>query len=195
MGIKYQIAEDLQQAMNELAGMLFPHVRTDDVVCLRSHGSTSRGTIARCHALGKAMQMGLGRKGFYLIEVISERFDKMSEEDQIKTMIHELMHIPKSFGGGFIFHNVVNDKNVQIMYEKYVSLKERGNNLGERYGEELVENREPRELEKVESYGLMTSLGGQSASTRVSPGTRTSEEVLPEGKGGNEKKRKKYGWF
>ena len=123
MGIKYQMAEDLQEAVNEIAGMLFPHVRTNDVVCLRSFGSTSRGTIARCHALGKAMQMGLGRKGFYLIEVISERFDKMSDKERIKTLIHELMHIPKSFGGGFIFHNVVNDKNVEQMYERYVCLK------------------------------------------------------------------------
>ena len=110
---------------NEIALMLFPHVKIDDVVCLRSFGSTSRGTIARCHALGKAMQLALGRKGFYLIEVISERFDKMSEDERIKVLIHELMHIPKTFGGGFIHHNVVHEENVERMYEKYVSLKER----------------------------------------------------------------------
>ena len=125
MGIKYQIAEDLQEVANEIAIMLFPHVRLDSVVCLRSFGSTSRGTIARCHALGKAMQLALGRKGFYLIEVISERFDRMTDVDQIKTLIHELMHIPKSFGGGFKFHNVVNDRNVDLMYEQYVNLKEK----------------------------------------------------------------------
>ena len=190
MGIRYEKANDIQKAVNEIAVMLFPHVQLDSVVCLRSHGSTSRGTIARCHALGKAMQMALGRKGFYLIEVISERFDAMSVEDQLKTLIHELMHIPKSFGGGFIFHNVVNDKNVNVMYEQYASLKRE-----ERCDGELVENRESRELEKLESYGLMTSLGGQPAPTGVPSGTRTFEEVLPEGKEGNEKKRKKYSWF
>ena len=125
MAIKYQKAEDLQEQINEISLLLFPHVRLDSVVCLRSFGSTSRGTIARCHALGKAMQIGLDRKGFYLIEVISERFDKMSEMDRIKTLIHELMHIPKSFGGGFKFHNVVNDGSVEVMYERYVSLKRR----------------------------------------------------------------------
>ena len=128
MGIKYQIAEDLQEAVNEIAEMLFPHVRVNDVVCLRSFGSSARGTIARCHALGKAMQLALGRKGFYLIEVISERFDKMSEMDRMKTLIHELMHIPKTFGGGFKFHNVVNDRNVDLMYDKYASLKRRSEN-------------------------------------------------------------------
>ena len=124
MPIKYQIAEDLQEQVNELAFLMFPHVRIDSVVCLRSFGSASRRIIARCHALGKAMQIALGRRGFYLIEVINERFEKLSEIDKIKTLIHELMHIPKSFGGGFKFHNVVNDRNVDIMYEKYVSLKE-----------------------------------------------------------------------
>jgi predicted metallopeptidase len=125
MPIKYQIAEDLQQAMNEIAEMLFPHVRVDDVICLRSHGSRSRGTIARCHALGKAMQLALNRKGFYVIEVISERFDKMSEIEKTKVLIHELMHVPKTFGGGFIHHNIVHEKNVEKMYDKYIDLRGR----------------------------------------------------------------------
>jgi len=121
--IRYQIAEDLQEVMNEIALMLFPHVKLDSVVCLRSFGSSSRGTIARCHALGKAMQLAMGRKGFYVIEAISERFDKLSEANKIKTMIHELMHIPKSFGGGFIHHDFVNEENVEIFYDKYINLK------------------------------------------------------------------------
>lgn len=123
MPIKYEKAEDLQNIINEIATMLFPHVRLDSVVCLRSFGSASRGTIARCHALGKAMQLALGRKGFYIIEVISERFDKMSEEEKIKTLIHELMHIPRSFGGGFKHHDFVCRRNIEIMFERFVKLK------------------------------------------------------------------------
>lgn len=129
MGIKYELAPDLQNIVNELAMMLFPHVRLNSVVCIRSFGSSSRGTIARCHALGKAMQLALERKGFYVIEVISKRFDKMSEVDKIKTLIHELMHIPKSFGGGFLHHNIVHEGNVNRMYEHYINLK-RKDNLG-----------------------------------------------------------------
>ena len=123
MPIKYEKANDLRVQINEIARTLFPHVRLDSVVCLRSFGSTSRGTIARCHAFGKAMQLALGRRGFYVIEVISSRFDKMSEEEKTKTLIHELMHIPKSFGGGFIHHNVVCHRNVENMYERYINLK------------------------------------------------------------------------
>ena len=123
MPIKYELAPDLQKAINEIAVLLFPHVKLDSVVCIRSHGSSSRGTIARCHALGKAMQLALGRKGFYVIEAISKRFDKVSEQDKIKNLIHELMNIPKSFGGGFIHHDVVCEENVEIEYEKYINLK------------------------------------------------------------------------
>lgn len=126
MPMRYELAYDLQEIINEIGLMLFPYVKLDSVVCLRSFGSRSRGTIARCHALGKAMQLALNRKGFYVIEIISERFDKLSNEDKIKTLIHELMHIPKSFGGGFKHHNVVCEKNVEKMYERYVNLKRRG---------------------------------------------------------------------
>ena len=128
MGIRYEIAYDLQKIVNEVAQLLFPYIKLDSIVCLRSFGSTSRGTIARCHALGKAMQIALGRRGFYVIEVISERFDKSSEEDKIKTLIHELMHVPKSFGGGFKYHDYVSEKNVRKEYERYLKFREKKEN-------------------------------------------------------------------
>jgi predicted metallopeptidase len=123
MPIKYELAQDIQKEINEIANLLFPHIKTDSVVCLRSYGSLSRGTIARCHALGKAMQLALGRKGFYVIEIISKRFDKLPKVEQIKTLIHELMHIPKTFGGGFRHHDYVCHQNIELEYQKYMNLK------------------------------------------------------------------------
>ncbi len=121
--IRYELAHDIQRKVNEIALMLFPHIKLNSVICIRSFGSESRGTIARCHALGKAMQLALNRPGFYVIEIISKRFDKLSEEDQLKTLIHELMHIPKSFGGGFRHHDYVCEENIEVEYSKYVNLK------------------------------------------------------------------------
>ncbi len=125
MKIKYHQAPDIQKVAEEIINRLdWNHINVEHVAFLRSTGSKARFTIARCHALGKAMQIGLGRKkGFYLVEVISEKFDKLPVDEQVKVIIHELMHIPKAFGGGFIHHDKVHDKSVEQVYNHYCNLK------------------------------------------------------------------------
>jgi predicted metallopeptidase len=55
----------------------------------------------------------------YTIEVVSEIYDKMPPEDQEKTLVHELMHIPGGFGGGFRPHKgYVERKMVDEVYAK-----------------------------------------------------------------------------
>ena len=121
MGIKYEPAEDIMARLYDIAKKLgMEHVRLSGVYAVRSRGSQSRGTIARCHALSKIWQKCLNIKAVYIIEVIEERFGKMSREEQDKVLIHELMHIPKSFGGGFKHHDVVNERNVNKLYNIYL---------------------------------------------------------------------------
>ena len=121
--MKYESAPDIQKIVEELSVSLFPHIKLDRVKCFRSFGTSSKGTIARCHALGKLMQIAVGVDAVYALEFLSERFDKLNEKDQIKTIIHELMHIPKTFGGGFRQHDFVCEKNVSLHYETYKSKK------------------------------------------------------------------------
>ena len=102
------------------------HVDLNKVACIRSRGSGTRNIIARCHGLSKIMQMAMNTDAYYAIEVISERFDKMSDDDQTKTLIHELMHIPKNFGGGFRQHDFVKRSNVEVLF-KQLKLAERNN--------------------------------------------------------------------
>ena len=117
--MRYDYALDIQKKAEEISRMLFPYVKIERLKCFRSYGTSSRGTIARCHALGKLMQKAMDTKAFYVLEFLSERFDKMNSEDKIKIIIHELMHIPKSFGGGFKHHDFVCDKNVEKYYKEY----------------------------------------------------------------------------
>ncbi len=125
--MKYEKAEDLRERSKKIVTKMgWDHIDINNVGFLRSFGSSSRGTIARCHAMGKAMQLALDRKGFYLLEFISERFDKMSEEDKTRVIIHELMHIPKTFGGGFIHHNKVNDRTVEEAYKEFKKKEDLG---------------------------------------------------------------------
>lgn len=126
MAIKYFPAPDIEKFAKEIVYLLdWKHIKLEHVGFLRSTGSTARGTIARCHALGKAMQLAMQRDtSFYLVEVISERFDKLPREEQIEVMVHELMHIPKTFGGGFVHHDRVSDKAVKNVYNEYCKIRE-----------------------------------------------------------------------
>src|SRR3989338_11521472 len=121
--MKYEDAPDLKKRMDEIVFALgMNHVDVNRVECMRSFGSSSRRTIARCHALGKLMQKAMQTKAFYAIEFL-ERFDKMPKPEQDRVIIHELMHIPNSFGGGFRYHDFVCDKNINKLYDKFADFK------------------------------------------------------------------------
>ncbi len=117
--MKYEFASDIQKVAEEISRLLFPHVRLNQLRCFRSWGTSSRGTIARCHTIGKLMQKAMRVDAFYALEFLSERFDKLDDEEKIKVVIHELMHIPNTFGGGFRHHDHVCDKNIEGCYRSY----------------------------------------------------------------------------
>jgi predicted metallopeptidase len=122
MGIKYYPARDVQKRVEYIVEKLdFKHIDPSRVICVRSAGSTARDVIARCHALGKIWQLALSTKAHYLIEVISEEYEKLPMPEKDKILIHELMHIPHSFGGGFRNHRpYVTTRKVDAMYRKFV---------------------------------------------------------------------------
>jgi predicted metallopeptidase len=116
--MKYSKAPDIDGQVQEIACRLgMPH-DISRVICIRSIGSKSRRTLARCHSLSRAVQTALGIQAHYVIEVISENYDKLPEDEKTKTLIHELMHIPRAFGGGFKGHRVVNRRAVDEMYKR-----------------------------------------------------------------------------
>ena len=120
MPIKYFPASDIKKQVDAIASDLdLFHIVPQFVFCVRSKGSKARRTIARIHGLGKIWQEVLNRPPSYTIEVISEIYDKMSEEEKEKTLIHELLHIPGGFSGGFRPHKgYVERKIVEQLYKK-----------------------------------------------------------------------------
>jgi predicted metallopeptidase len=120
MPIKYYSAPDIKKQVDEIASDLdLYHVVPQFVFCVRSKGSKAKRTIARIHGLGKIWQGVLNLPPSYTIEVISEIYDKMSKEEKEKTLIHELLHIPGGFSGGFRPHKgYVERKIVEQLYKK-----------------------------------------------------------------------------
>ena len=120
MPIKYGEASDVKRLADEIAQTLdFFHIVPQFVFCVRSIGSESKRTIARIHGLGKIWQEVLNLPPTYVIEVISERYDKLCEIEKEKTIIHELLHIPKGFSGGFRPHKgYIDRKTVELLHKK-----------------------------------------------------------------------------
>jgi predicted metallopeptidase len=113
MPIEYSQAPDVKKLADEIVENLgLYHVVPQFVHCVRSQGSVSRRTIARIHGFGKIWQETLHLPASYVIEVISERYDKLSEEGKEKTIIHELLHIPAGFAGGFRPHKGYIDREI-----------------------------------------------------------------------------------
>ena len=120
-------APDVKRLVDEIVDSLdLFHIVPQFVYCYRSKGSKSKRTIARIHGLGRIWQEALKKPPAYIIEVISERYDKLSDEEKEKTLIHELLHIPKVFSGGFRPHKgYINRKRIKTLHE--VLLKRRSN--------------------------------------------------------------------
>jgi predicted metallopeptidase len=120
MVVKYYPAQDLEETVaGIITDLNMSHIRVKNVKCCRSTGSKAKRTLARIHALPRVWQETLNIQPHYLIEVLSERFDKLGEEDKLKTLIHELLHIPATFGGGFRHHGrLVNRRKVEELYKQ-----------------------------------------------------------------------------
>lgn len=115
----------LKEQIDEIIEKLnFNHIKADQVKVFKSNGSTSRAR-ARIYAMPRIWQKALEIKPHYCIEFISENFDHLSESDKLKVMIHELMHIPKTFSGALTPHRgkgrraQVTSRMVNRLFKKY----------------------------------------------------------------------------
>lgn len=116
------VAKRLRKIVKELD---LSHIKAESVSCFRSTGSTSRA-IARIWSFPKIWQQALNLPPHYIIEVVSERFDKLDEYEKHKVLIHELMHIPKNFSGALLCHKTrwsrINNKTVEQLFKKFIKL-------------------------------------------------------------------------
>lgn len=104
--VKYRRSWELEARAKKFVDALgLVHVKKDRIRCVRSVGTRAKYTVARVHAFPKVWQTALGFEPHYVIEFLSENFDKLSQREQDEILLHELAHIPKTFGGGLTAHN------------------------------------------------------------------------------------------
>lgn len=123
-------APDIQERIEEIILTLeLGHIIDARIICMRSRNATARA-YARIWSLPSIWQKALEINPFYVIEVLSEKFDRIGYEEQTQVLIHELMHIPKKFSGGLVPHNnrgeAINHANVSKIYQEYKKRKNGG---------------------------------------------------------------------
>ena len=121
MSITYYPAPDLKQLVDDIVLRLgLNYVDPHKIYCFRSKGSKSKRVVARIHSLEKLWQQALNIQPRYLIEIISERYDKLTRTEQEKILIHEILHIPKGFSGGFRPHKgYISKKKICRLHKLY----------------------------------------------------------------------------
>jgi len=115
--MKYELAPEIKSEIAMLVSALdMKHVNIDQIYCIRSFDAKTRA-IARIWGMAKIFSEVAGIKPTYIIEVNSKRYDKQDRREKIKTLIHELMHIPKTFSGALLSHrgrhHAINDREVE----------------------------------------------------------------------------------
>jgi predicted metallopeptidase len=115
--MKYSLAPEIKQKITVLVEKLkFEHVKINQIYCIRSYDAKTRA-IARIWGMSRLFKEVAGIEPRYIIEVNAKRFDKLSPREQTKTLVHELMHIPKTFSGALLSHrgryHRINDREVE----------------------------------------------------------------------------------
>ena len=118
-------APDIGRELRNIVKVLhLDHIIAKNIISFRSYGSTSRAR-ARIWSLPRVWQLALQVEPHYVIEILSEKFDKLSFDDQRRVLIHELMHIPKSFSGSLVPHrgryHAINHQTVEMLFKKYMN--------------------------------------------------------------------------
>ncbi len=111
----YDLTERVRQMIEDIE---FTHIPKHRIFCFRTEGSKSRA-YARIWSFPKIFQTVLDIEPAYVIEVISQYYNKLSHEEQSKVIIHELLHIPKNFSGSLLPHKFGNktiDKEVERLH-------------------------------------------------------------------------------
>lgn len=120
--MNWQKAPDIQKRVEVLIKKLkLDYISPKRIFCYRGFGSRSKAQ-ARIWSLSRIWQQALKIPPSYVIEVITEKFDRLDPKRQTEILIHELLHIPKTFSGALRPHRMryfkLNQKAIKKLLKK-----------------------------------------------------------------------------
>lgn len=121
--MKWEKAPDIKKTLTEILKKVeMPHVDLKRVITFRSFEAKTRAR-ARIWSFPRIWQDALELPAHYVIEVLSEKFDHLSDDDKKRVLIHELLHIPKNFSGSLRPHKANNwrldHRLVETLFKEY----------------------------------------------------------------------------
>ncbi|WP_240931163.1 putative metallopeptidase [Acidianus sulfidivorans] len=96
--IELEEANDVMELAKEINKRINMNINLDKIEFLRSRNAKTTA-IARTLVLPRQWRYVLGENKIYIIEVISEKYDRLTCEQKVYVVIHELMHIPYTMRG------------------------------------------------------------------------------------------------
>ncbi len=92
--------------------------------CVRVKGSRANA-LARIWGLPQVFQDALGLAAYYVVEFMVPAFDRLPRAEQDRVIIHELLHIPRTFSGGIRPERspslTINTRTVERYYRQYLA--------------------------------------------------------------------------
>jgi predicted metallopeptidase len=122
----WEKAPDVKKVVIKILSVLdLSYIEPKQIHCYRTQGSKSRA-YARIWSFPKIFQDALGIEPAYVIEVLSKYYDRLNDDEKIKVVIHELLHIPKNFSGALLAHRTRSrhlGRSADTLYKEYKRLE------------------------------------------------------------------------
>jgi predicted metallopeptidase len=123
--MRWELCRRTHDRLRRIVGALqFSHVDPSRIFCVRGYGSTSEAW-ARIWGLPSLWQQVLEIGPAYVVEIIEPEFGRLPEDEQDRILIHELLHIPRTFSGAIRPHRTptfrINRRTVERYYQQYLA--------------------------------------------------------------------------
>lgn len=129
--MQWHSAGDIQTRLRRIIRALaLEYIDPARIRCLRVSGSRANA-LARIWGLPPIFQDALDLRPHYVIEFMVPAFGRLPREEQDRVIIHELLHIPRTFSGGIRPERSpslnINRRTVERYYRQYLAAMRRRN--------------------------------------------------------------------